>query len=119
MAEALAKHHGGEGLNIASAGVSPLGYIPEETIEVLEEIGVSTRGLHSKGFAEIELHGCQLLLDLAGYRLEGFLPSSFTGRVITWQVKDPYSESVSSFRQTRDAIEWLITEKLPGWLEEI
>ena len=119
MAEALAKHYWGEGLNIASAGVSPLGYIPEETIEVLEEIEVSTRGLYSKGFDEIELQGYQLLLDLAAYQLQGVLPASFTGRVITWQVKDPYSEGVNSFRQTRDAIEWLITEKLPGWLEEI
>jgi arsenate reductase len=119
MAEALAKHYWGEEQEIASAGLSPLGYIPRETKTVLEEIGVSTRGLHSKGFGEIELERFHLLLDLAGYELESYLPDSFAGKIAHWRVRDPYLESLISFRQTRDSIEWLIVEKLPKWLEEV
>ena len=58
MAEALARHHWGEKLEVASAGVSALGYIPEETIKVLDEVGVSTDGLYSKGLNEVDIDGC-------------------------------------------------------------
>ena len=118
MAEALARHHWGEAMEVASAGLSALGYIPGETIEVLEEIGISTRGLYSKGLGEIEIDGFELILDLAAYPLENILPASFTGKVVHWLVRDPFQDSLDAFRQTRNAIEWLVTEKLPGWLEE-
>ncbi len=117
MAEALARHYWGEKLAVASAGLSALGYIPRETKKVLEEIGISTQGIYSKGLGEIELDRFQLILDLASYPLESVLPKSFTGRVIHWLVRDPFQESLDSFRQTRDAIEWLVTEKLPEWID--
>ena len=117
MAEALARHYWGEKLAVASAGLSALGYIPRETKKVLEEIGISTQGIYSKGLSEIEIDRFQLILDLASYPLESILPQSFTGRVIHWLVRDPFQESLDSFRQTRDAIEWLITEKLPQWID--
>ena len=118
MAEALARHHWGEAVEVASAGLSALGYIPGETIQVLEEIGIPTRGLYSKGLGEIEIDDFELILDLASYPLEGILPASFTGKVVHWLVRDPFQDSLDAFRQTRNAIEWLVTEKLPGWLEE-
>jgi protein-tyrosine-phosphatase len=117
MAEALARHYWGETLEVASAGLSALGYIPEETIRVLEEIGISTQGLYSKGLSEIDLGRFQLILDLASYPLEGILPPSFTGRVIHWHVRDPFQDGLKAFRQTRKAIELLVTQKLPEWLD--
>jgi len=30
---------------------------------------------------------------------------------------DPFSESLEAFRQTRDTIEWLVTEQLPKWVD--
>lgn len=118
MAEALTRHHWGEHIEAASAGMSALGYIPEETLRVLEEIGVSTEGLYSKGLGEITIDGFQLILDLASYSFEDVFPSSFQGRLIHWHVRDPYFDSLDAFRQTRDTIEWLVTEKLPRWIEE-
>ena len=116
MAEALANHHLGVKLEVASAGLSALGYIPGATIEVLREIGIPTHGLYSKGISELEIDGFQLILDLASYPLEDILPPSFTGKVIHWYVRDPFQESLDAFRQTRNAIEWLVTEKLPEWI---
>ena len=117
MAEALARHNWGEKLEVASAGVSALGYIPEETKKVLEEIGVSTDGLYSKGLSEMDINGFHLILDLVLYPLEGMLPPSFEGKVISWHVRDPFMEGLDSFRQTRNDIEWLVTEKLSEWLD--
>ena len=117
MAEALAKHHWGEELEVASAGVSALGYIPEETINVLGEVGVSTDGLYSKELSELDIDGFHLIVDLVIYPLEGIVPPSYAGKVIPWHVRDPFMEGLNSFRQTRNDIEWLVTEKLPEWLD--
>ena len=54
MAEALANHHWGEKLEVASAGLRALGYVPGATIEVLREIGIPTHGLYSKGMNELQ-----------------------------------------------------------------
>ena len=117
MAEALARNHWGEKLEVASAGVSALGYIPEETKNVLEEVGISTEGLYSKDLSEMDIDGFHLILDLVLYPLEGMISPSFEGKVIPWHVRDPYMEGLDSFRQTRNDIEWLVTEKLSEWLD--
>jgi ArsR family transcriptional regulator len=119
MAEALARHAWGEELEVASAGLHALGHIPVETLKVLEEIGVSTQGLYSKDLSGMDLGRYHFIVNLADYNLEGVIPSSFKGRLLQWRVRDPYFESVDAFRQTRDAIEWLILEKLPKWIEEV
>lgn len=118
LGEALARHYWGDNLKVASAGLSALGYIPEETLSVLEEIGVSTDGLYSKGLAEIEMDGFHLILNLVQYPLEGMIPPSFKGKLIHWYVRDPFFDSLDAFRQTRNTIEWLVTEKLPKWFDE-
>jgi len=117
MGEALARHHWQDKLEVASAGLSALGYVPEETLSVLEERGVSTRGLYSKGLAEVELDSFDLILDLLEYPLERLMPPSFKGKVIHWHVKDPFAESLDGFRETMDTIEWLVTEQLPKWVD--
>ena len=117
MAEALARHHWGEKLEVASAGVSALGYIPEETKNVLEEAGVSIDGLYSKSLHEVDIDGFHLILDLVLYPLDGLIPPSFKGKVIPFHVRDPFMEGLTAFRQTRDDIEWLVTEKLSEWLD--
>jgi protein-tyrosine-phosphatase len=82
MAEALAKHHWANTLKVASAGLTALGYIPKETLRVLQEIGISTDGLYSKGLDEVELERVHLVLDLAAYPLENLIPPTFTGKLI-------------------------------------
>ncbi len=119
MAEALTRHHWGDKVRVLSSGLNPLGYIPQETLTVLEEAGVSTEGLRSKRMEELDLESVDLVVNLSGTSLEGRLPPKLKGkRVIDWYIRDPYGYSLDSFRQTRDAIEWLVTEKLPRWLEE-
>ncbi len=119
MAEALTRHHWGEEVKVMSAGMGPLGHIPPETLIVLEEIGVSTEGLRSKGLEELKLEAVDLVVNLSGYDPEGYLPPTLEGtRLINWYVRDPYGGSLDSFRQTRNAIEWLVTKKLPQWLRE-
>jgi arsenate reductase len=114
MAEALARHLGGEALNAASAGISPLGFIAPLTLKVLGEMGVSTAGLRSKGLEEIEFSGYHLAVNLTDYALAGYLPASFPGRLLHRPVPDPYGGSLDDYRQTRDLLYSLILQEIVG-----
>ena len=117
MGEALGRHHWNDALEVASAGLSALGYVPEETTSVLEELGISTHDLYSKGLSEVELDSFDLIVDFLEYPLENLMPPGFKGKVVHWRVRDPFSESLEAFRQTRDTIQWLLTEQLPKWVD--
>ncbi|MBW1981172.1 MAG: low molecular weight phosphatase family protein [Deltaproteobacteria bacterium] len=117
LAEALTRHYWGSSLEVASAGLCPLGSIPAETKKVLQEIAVSIRGLRSKGIAEVDIARFDLIVNLTSQLLpEEVLHENPQKLVINWRVRDPYMESLASFRQARDTIEWLVLEKLPLWL---
>ena len=118
MAEALARHYWRDRIKPLSAGVAPLGYVPSETFLALEEIGVSPRGLFSKGLDTVDLARVDLIVNLSGYHVKDQL-GLFRGKLVNWYVRDPYGESLDSFSQTMDAIDWLVREKLPNWLEEL
>jgi protein-tyrosine-phosphatase len=112
MAEALARHHFGERVAAASAGINPLGFVARETLEVLEELGVSTAGLRSKGLEEIEFPKYHLAVNLTDYSLENLLPVTFSGRLLQMPVFDPYGRSLEHYRQTRNALQHLITREI-------
>lgn len=52
MAEALLRYRAAGRFEAFSAGTQPAGFVHEMTTQVLQEIGVSTRGLRSKSFNE-------------------------------------------------------------------
>ncbi len=117
LAEALTRHYRGRSIGAASAGLAPLGHITGNTLKVLEEIGVSVEGLRSKGLEAVDLASRPLVINLLDMEIRGFLPADFQGRVMDCYVRDPYGESLDSFRRARDTLIWLVTEKLPGWLD--
>ncbi|OGP73357.1 MAG: hypothetical protein A2Y80_00490 [Deltaproteobacteria bacterium RBG_13_58_19] len=116
MAEALARHFLGASLTASSAGISPLGFVSRETIQVLTEMGVATQGLHSKGLGEIDLQDCHLLVNLTDYSLEPLLPVPFPGLLIHRPVHDPYGRGLESYRESRDDIIRLVNQEICRWL---
>lgn len=112
MAEALARHHFQERVAVASAGISPLGFVARETLQVLAEIKVSITGLRSKGLEDIELSQYYWAINLTDYALESLLPSTFPGRLLNRPVADPYGRSLEHYRRTREALQRLITQEL-------
>jgi arsenate reductase len=112
MAEALARHFYGAVLDPVSAGISPLGFVARETIQVLAEVGADTRGLRSKGLEEIDFQDCRLIVNLTDYSLEALLPAAARGKVVNRQVADPYGGGLDLYRQSRDAIRALLVMEL-------
>lgn len=113
------RHYWGESYQVASVGIDPLGYVPEATASVLAELGISVASLRSKGLAQVNLDQFALIVNLTDYSLDRIIPPRLKERVVDWYVRDPYGGDLESYRRARNAIEWLVTDKIPVWLEQV
>lgn len=104
MAEAWVRHYGGGRVVAQSAGVHPLGQVTPETQTVMAEKGVALEGQYSKGLETIDWKRVDLLVNMAPYAADRLLPA-FRGRRVTWEVTDPFLESLDVYRQVRDDLE--------------
>lgn len=116
MAEALARHHLGDSLLVASAGIAPLGRIPRDTLEVLEEKNVSSESLFSKDLELIDIRRFDLIVNLMDLPIERFIPNGLRSKIRDRYVEDPYGRSLDSYRNARDTIERMVLEELPKWM---
>jgi len=114
MAEALARHFWGNEMETRSAGLFPLGHIPSFTLEVLNEAGIATDGLHSKGFSEAGIDDIDYLINLTELGVAPLIPPGFSGKLISYPVRDPFGQNIESYREVREELEWLVRERLPG-----
>jgi arsenate reductase (thioredoxin) len=119
MAEALTRHFFPDAVKAGSAGINPLGYIAEETLQVLAELGLATDGLRSKGLADINLGEFHLLVNLSTYSLHALLPRTFQGRIIHYPVTDPFGNSLEVYREVRDTLSRFVTKELPRYLTSL
>lgn len=104
MAEALANHLGGGKVRAWSAGSHPLGEITPETYEVMREKGISLEGQWSKGLRDVPIDQMDVVVGM-GCEVVCPVPSGFKGRMIEWNIPDPYSRDLVFSRTVRDLIE--------------
>jgi arsenate reductase len=114
IAEALANHLGKEKVRAFSAGSHPLGAILPETYEVLQEKGIALDGHWSKGVDDVPVAEMDVIVGM-GCDVVCPVPAGFKGRVIEWNIPDPYGQDVDFFRSVRDLIE----RQVRALLEEI
>jgi arsenate reductase (thioredoxin) len=104
MAEALANQAGKGRIRAWSAGSFPLGEIIPQTHEVLREKGLTLRGHWSKGLKDVQVDKMDVVVGM-GCEVHCPVPAGFTGRVIEWNIPDPYGHDLAFFRDVRDLIE--------------
>jgi arsenate reductase len=104
MAEALANHWGAGRVRAWSAGSHPLGEITPETYEVMREIGIALEGQWSKGLRDVHVAEMDVVVGM-GCEVECPVPSGFRGRIIEWNIPDPYNRDLEFSRGVRDLIE--------------
>ena len=92
MAEAIANVLGGAMVDARSAGISPLGWISEQTIDTLQALGYPAEGLSSKGIDEVDLEDVDIVLSLLGDRGLDYIPHSIGARRDAWVITDPFGE---------------------------
>jgi protein-tyrosine-phosphatase len=111
MAEALANHLGNGRVRAWSAGSAPLGRIAPGTEEVLAEKGLSLDGHWSKGLDDVPVKDMDVVVGM-GCEVVCPVPPGFKGRVIEWNIPDPFGRGLESFRSVRDLIERQVTALL-------
>ena len=104
MAEALANHLGQGRVRAWSAGSNPLGEIVPLTFDVLKEKGISLDGHWSKGLKDVPVAEMDIVVGM-GCEVVCPVPVGFKGRVIEWNIPDPYGGEIESYRNVRDLIE--------------
>jgi len=104
MAEAWANHFGDGRLQAFSAGSYPFGSIVNETYTVMSEKGISLDEHCSKGLGDLPVAEMDVVVRM-GSEVECPVPAGFKGRVVDWNIPDPYARGIESFRNVRDMIE--------------
>ena len=105
MAEAIASVLGGDMVDARSAGISPLGWVSEQTIDTLEALGYPAAGLSSKGLDKVDLEGVDIVLSLLGDRGLDYVPHSLGGRREAWLVTDPFGEDDEVYMEVARELE--------------
>jgi len=104
MAEALANRLGDGKVRAFSAGTHPLGVISMDTCAVLNEKGIGLAGHWSKGLCDVPIAEMDIVVEM-GFGVKFRLPADFKGRLVRWQIPDPYLLDRTYFRDVRDLIE--------------
>jgi len=104
MAEALANQAGKGHIRAWSAGSYPLGEIIPQTHEVLREKGITLKEHWSKGLKDVDVNKMDVVVGM-GCEVHCPVPVGFKGRVIEWNIPDPYGRDLAYFRDVRELIE--------------
>jgi arsenate reductase len=104
MAEAWARHLAPEKVRAFSAGSWPLGTIAAGTYEVMQEKGLALEGQTSKGLRDVPLATMDVVVTM-GREVDCPVPEDFKGRIIDWDIPDPYNRDLEFYRSVRDLIE--------------
>jgi arsenate reductase (thioredoxin) len=100
MAEGFLRAWAGTLLEVESAGLMPLGEVPEETRAAMAEIGIPIETHTSKGIEVFRLQTFDVVVNMSGLPL----PRPFAEGAREWKVADPYMRGEQSYRRVRDEI---------------
>lgn len=109
MAEALARDLAGSQVAAYSAGSSPLGRIVAPTYDVMAEIGIGLDGQWSKGLADVPAANADVTVTM-GCEVFCPVPAGYRGKIVEWNIPDPYLSGLESYRAVRDQIEHELRE---------
>jgi len=115
MAEGFAAHLGGDLVEVYSAGTNPTGVVSEDSIYMMDEIDIDISHQRSSSLRSVPLDDVDIAVSMAPDSAASLMPPGFKGRTIDWDVDDPISSSLNTFRRVRDEIEVLVR----GLLDEI
>ncbi|MFM7042664.1 MAG: arsenate reductase ArsC [Planctomycetaceae bacterium] len=109
MAEAFARLHGGDSVQVASAGSRPSGRINPKAIEAMREVGYDLTTHASKGLEAFNGRPVDVAVTMG---CGDECPLVLADRREDWQIPDPRAMSPEEFRGVRDLIESKVLELL-------
>jgi len=112
MAEAIARYDAADVIDASSAGVSPLGFIPDLTKRTLTMNGYSADGLTPNKATQEGCNAADIIINMTGRRWgETF---SNQEKVEDWIVQDPYDADPETYQRVLEGIQRRIAQLAKG-----
>jgi protein-tyrosine-phosphatase len=113
MAESIARREADDVIEPTSAGLYPLGHLPENTVSTLVKNCYSAEGLSSKCITREAVKSADLIVNLSGTSINHLFstgPSRLRDdqRVENWDVADPYGEEPCTYQKILEDIEFRV-----------
>jgi protein-tyrosine-phosphatase len=102
MAEAIARYDAADVIEPCSAGLSPLGFIPELTKQTLIQNGYSALGLTSDVLTPEACDAADIIINMSGRSREARFGNP--ERVEDWSVQDPYDDDPQTYQRVFEGI---------------
>jgi len=113
MSEAFARIHGGDSIEVYSAGSKPSGKINPKAIASMKELRYDLSSHHSKSLDEVKQFApFNAVVTMGCGDACPWMPSE---RFIDWEIPDPKEMNEEDFRKVRDLIE----EKVSRLVQEL
>ncbi len=112
IAEGFAKAHGSGDFEIKSAGTSAMGYVIEDTVEIMAEKGIDISAHTSDQFSPQLLDWADVVVTLGCCSANDLCQAGFKGEKHDWPIRDPLGMGAEFFRSVRDDIEKRVEELL-------
>jgi protein-tyrosine-phosphatase len=104
MAEAIARQDAADVIEPSSAGIYPLGHLPEPTVGTLTANNYSAESLYSKGISREAVRDADVIVNLSGITIDRLFSAGssrlHSGQQIeNWEVTDPYGEGTATYQR--------------------
>ena len=116
MAEAIARYDAADVILPSSAGLSPLGFIPEQTKQTLQLNGYSWKELSSEQLTKEAMRGADLIINMSGSPRE--TEAWDMDKVEDWMVEDPYGGSDFTYQRVFEGIQRRVNQLAVGLREK-
>lgn len=120
MAEAIARALGGDSVDARSAGLTPLGWVSDQSLDALRALGYPADDLSSKGLDEVNLEDVDIVVSLLDDRGLLYIPRGTGLRREAWGIADPFGEDDERYlevaRELEVRVRQLLTEELESEL---
>src|SRR5690348_1778341 len=102
MAEAIARLDAPDAIDAFSAGLMPIGFVPELTKQTLMKNAYSVEGLESKGISYGVWERVDVVINMSGQlKKEAFRDHS---KVVDWEIEDPFERGPEDYQRVFDKI---------------
>jgi protein-tyrosine-phosphatase len=102
MAEAIARYDAADVIEPSSAGLSPLGFIPELTKQTLIQNDYSAAGLTSDAVTPEACDAADVIINMSGRSREEHFKDP--QKVEDWIVADPYDDDPRTYQRVFESI---------------
>ena len=112
MAEAIARYDAADVIEPSSAGVSPLGFIAEQTKQTLLQNGYSASGLTSDALTPESAEAADIIINMTGKPSEEAFWNH--DKVEDWMVQDPYGDAPETYQRVFEGIRRRVNQLAEG-----